>query len=147
MVSSTVRRQTTPTRRKGVAPFVQALLNDLAGQVIVIGDGAPMYRSRVVHPLLADGAAKRLHLERLPGYALDLNPDEGVWNNRNSLGERPPAVGRPMNSLGGSLPGYEEKWADRREFDWACPAGKQRSRLPMVIPHLHYLSVWRWSPC
>ena len=29
---------------------------------------------------LADGAAQRLHLERLPGYAPDLNPDEGVWN-------------------------------------------------------------------
>src|SRR6478672_6366491 len=29
---------------------------------------------------LAHGAAKRLHLERLPGYAPDLNPDEGVWN-------------------------------------------------------------------
>src|SRR6266702_4407177 len=29
---------------------------------------------------LAGGAAKRLHLERLPGYAPDLNPQEGVWN-------------------------------------------------------------------
>ncbi len=26
------------------------------------------------------GAAKRLHLEQLPGYAPDLNPDEGIWN-------------------------------------------------------------------
>lgn len=26
------------------------------------------------------GAAKRLHLEPLPGYAPDLNPDEGIWN-------------------------------------------------------------------
>ena len=22
-----------------------------------------------------------MHLERLPGYALDLNPDEGIWND------------------------------------------------------------------
>jgi len=29
---------------------------------------------------LARGAARRLHLERLPGYAPDLNPEEGVWN-------------------------------------------------------------------
>src|SRR5438045_8595851 len=28
----------------------------------------------------AAGAAKRIHLERLPGYAPDLNPQEGVWN-------------------------------------------------------------------
>jgi transposase len=25
-------------------------------------------------------AGPRLHLEQLPGYAPDLNPDEGVWN-------------------------------------------------------------------
>jgi transposase len=34
----------------------------------------------VVKDFLAAGAAKRLHLERLPGYAPDLNPDEGIWN-------------------------------------------------------------------
>jgi transposase len=27
------------------------------------------------------GAAKRLHLERLSGYAPGLNPDEGIWND------------------------------------------------------------------
>ena len=26
------------------------------------------------------GAAKRLHLEQLPGYAPEPNPDEGIWN-------------------------------------------------------------------
>ena len=26
------------------------------------------------------GASRRLQLERLPGYAPDLNPDEGGWN-------------------------------------------------------------------
>jgi len=30
--------------------------------------------------LLAAGAAKRLLLERLPAYAPELNPAEGVWN-------------------------------------------------------------------
>ena len=29
---------------------------------------------------LAGGVAARLQLERLPGYAPELNPDEGVWN-------------------------------------------------------------------
>jgi hypothetical protein len=28
---------------------------------------------------LAQGATKRLRLEQLPGYAPDLNPDEGIW--------------------------------------------------------------------
>ena len=30
---------------------------------------------------LSEGAAQRLHLERLPSYAPDLNPDEGVWRH------------------------------------------------------------------
>lgn len=29
---------------------------------------------------LAEEASQRLRLEQLPGYAPDLNPDEGVWN-------------------------------------------------------------------
>ena len=29
---------------------------------------------------LAEGASRRLQLERLPGYAPDLSPDEGVWS-------------------------------------------------------------------
>jgi transposase len=38
--------------------------------------------------LLKRGAAKRLYLERRPGYAPDLNPDEGIWNylKRGELG-------------------------------------------------------------
>ena len=30
-------------------------------------------------PFLVNGAAQRLHLERLPAYAPDLNPGEGLW--------------------------------------------------------------------
>jgi transposase len=30
---------------------------------------------------LASGAEDRLKLEQLPGYAPDLNPDEGVWKH------------------------------------------------------------------
>ena len=28
---------------------------------------------------MAQGAARRIRLEQLPGYAPELNPDEGVW--------------------------------------------------------------------
>jgi hypothetical protein len=30
---------------------------------------------------LASGASSRLQLEQLPGYAPDLNPDEGIWKH------------------------------------------------------------------
>jgi hypothetical protein len=33
-----------------------------------------------IEDFLKRGAAKRLHLEQLPGYAPDLNLDEGIWN-------------------------------------------------------------------
>ncbi len=45
----------------------------------MIWDGAPIHRSRAVREYLAQGAARRIQLEQLPGYAPELNPDEGVW--------------------------------------------------------------------
>ena len=45
----------------------------------MIWDGSPIHRSRVVKDYLAGGAARRIHLEPLPAYAPDLNPDEGIW--------------------------------------------------------------------
>ena len=64
----------------GVVGFLQALLDQIVGHVTVIWDGAPIHRSQVIKAFLRDGAAHRLHLEQLPGYAPDLNPDEGIWN-------------------------------------------------------------------
>jgi transposase len=32
-----------------------------------------------VKDLLSSGAAARIHLEQLPGYAPELNPAEGIW--------------------------------------------------------------------
>ena len=46
----------------------------------MIWDGAPIHRAQPVKDFLARGAAAWLHLEQLPGYAPELNPDEGVWN-------------------------------------------------------------------
>ena len=48
--------------------------------MLLIWDGSPIHRGRAVKEFLSAGAANRLHLERLPGYAPDLNPDEGIWN-------------------------------------------------------------------
>jgi transposase len=47
---------------------------------MVIWDGSPIHKGQPIQDYLARGAAKRLHLEQLPGYAPDLNPDEGIWN-------------------------------------------------------------------
>lgn len=67
-------------RGPAVVAFLRQLLRQLPGRLLVIWDGASIHHGRAVKDFLAAGAAKRLHLERLPAYAPDLNPDEGVWN-------------------------------------------------------------------
>ena len=67
-------------RSEDVVRFLRLLLRKIAGKLLVIWDGAPIHRGHVVKAFLARGAAKRLHLEQLPGYAPELNPDEGIWN-------------------------------------------------------------------
>jgi len=64
----------------GVVGFLRVLLRKIPGRLLVMWDGAPIHRGQAVKDFLQRGAAKRLHLERLPGYAPDLNPDEGIWN-------------------------------------------------------------------
>jgi transposase len=63
-----------------VVGFLRVLLRKLTGKILVIWDGAPIHRSQAVKGFLKRGAAKRLRLDRLPGYAPDLNPDEGIWS-------------------------------------------------------------------
>jgi transposase len=62
-----------------VVRFLRHLLRHLAGKLLVIWDGSPIHRCQAVKDFLAQGDAGRLHLEPLPGYAPDTNPDEGVW--------------------------------------------------------------------
>ena len=62
-----------------VVDFLQQLLDQVSGQLLVVWDGISIHRSRVVKEFLAAGAAQRLWLEQLPGYAPELNPDEGIW--------------------------------------------------------------------
>ena len=63
-----------------IVRFLQHLLRQIPGKLLVIWDGAPIHRAQPVKDFLAQGAAARLHLEHLPGYAPDLNPDEGLWH-------------------------------------------------------------------
>jgi transposase len=62
-----------------VVAFLEHLRREVPGRMVRIWDGAPIHRSHTIQEFLANGAAQRLHLERLPAYAPELNPDEGVW--------------------------------------------------------------------
>jgi transposase len=62
-----------------VVAFLEHLLREVPGRMVIIWDGAPIHRSHVMQEFLANGAAQRLHLERLPAYAPELNPGEDLW--------------------------------------------------------------------
>jgi transposase len=63
-----------------VVGFLQHLLEHIPGKLLVVWDGISTHRSRAVKDYLSAGAAQRVWLEQLPGYAPELNPDEGIWS-------------------------------------------------------------------
>ena len=63
-----------------VVRFLKHLLRQIPGELLVIWAGSPIHRGQPIKDFLAQGGAKRIRLEQLPGYAPDLNPDEGIWN-------------------------------------------------------------------
>lgn len=65
---------------EGVVRFLQQMLSQIPGLLLVIWDGSPIHRGQPVKDFLATEEGQRLWVEQLPGYAPDLNPDEGVWN-------------------------------------------------------------------
>jgi transposase len=62
-----------------VVAFLEHLLREMSGRMVIIWDGAPIHRSHLIQEFLAHGAVPRLHLERLPAYTPELNPGEGPW--------------------------------------------------------------------
>ena len=74
-----------------VAVFLRALLRLLRGHVIVILDGCTIHKGPDVRTVLQ--RCPRLHIERFPGYAPELNPDEFVWTHFKAA----LANGRPDN--------------------------------------------------
>jgi transposase len=62
-----------------VVGFLEHLLRLIPGPMVIMWDGAPVHRRHTIREFLTNGAALRLHLERLPAYAPELNPGEGLW--------------------------------------------------------------------
>jgi transposase len=60
--------------------FLRHLRQQLKCKLLVAWDGSPIHRNEV-RTYLANRGANYIHLEQLPAYAPDLNPDEGGWQN------------------------------------------------------------------
>jgi transposase len=74
-----VHSQESALNSADVVAFLEHLLREGPGRMVIIWDGAPIHRSQVIQAFLANGTAQRIHVERLPAYAPDLNPGEGLW--------------------------------------------------------------------
>ena len=82
-----------------VYDFLWYLMRHLRGHVIVVWDGASIHDPKSLSELLRQ--YPRLHLERLPAYAPQLNPIEAAWHAT----KHPLANGRPedIHDLGRAL--------------------------------------------
>lgn len=64
-------------RQEQVIAFLRHLLRHLRGTVLVVWDHLGAHRGRILRHWLR--RCRRLHLEFLPGYAPELNPNEYGW--------------------------------------------------------------------
>jgi transposase len=62
-----------------IVAFLDHVLREMPGRLVILWDGAPIHRSQCIQEFLANGAAQRIQVERLPAYAPELNPVEGLW--------------------------------------------------------------------
>ena len=71
-----------PDNKKVNGPYLVAFLRQLRrhlpGPILLVWDGSPIHRSKVVQRYLE--RHPNIYIEPLPAYAPELNPDEGVWS-------------------------------------------------------------------
>ena len=83
-------RLLTRVQRRAIrGPDCVTLLKRIRGhagpKLLVIWDGSPIPRCDEVAWYLADTAPGMVQVERLPGYAPELNPEEGVWEHAKDV--------------------------------------------------------------
>jgi hypothetical protein len=71
-----------------VVAFLEHLRREVPGRMLLIRDGAPIHRSHTIQEFLGNGASLCLHLERLPAYGPELNPEEGLWQQGKGVERR-----------------------------------------------------------
>ncbi len=111
-------------RSAEVIRFLKHLLRHIPGKLLILWDGAPIHRSKAIQQFLSEGAAARIHLERFPGYAPELDPEEAIWRHPKRVKLR-------------NLCCCADLQETRREFRAACQRLRQK-------PHI-IQSCWRHS--
>jgi transposase len=73
--------QHTVINEKIVVEFLSHLLMRFNDRLLVVWDGSPIHKkSNFVQSFIYAIGESHLSVEQFPGYAPDLNPTEGLWN-------------------------------------------------------------------
>jgi hypothetical protein len=95
-------------------------LRKTSGKLLLIWDGSPIHRGHEVKDFRQQRCPKRLHLEHLPGYVPDLNPDEGIWNYREASSSWAMSAVLCLNHLSVALIRERERLRHKREIIRSC---------------------------
>jgi transposase len=79
------RVQRRAIRGPDCVTFLKRIREHLRPKLLVTWDGTPIPRCDEVAWYLADTAPGMVPVERLPGYAPELNPEEGVWEHAKNV--------------------------------------------------------------
>lgn len=72
--------QREPFDSGAVIEFLKHLMWYIKGKLGIIWDGASIHRSEEIRAFLRQAGRGRIELVRLPAYAPELNPVEGIWS-------------------------------------------------------------------
>lgn len=106
-----------------VITFVRHLLRRIPGMIFLFWDGLNTHRSQKTRAALAEHRA-RLRVYRLPAYAPELNPDEGLWawmKQHALAGQCPPNVDILEQSIRQALRRLRRRPQIIRSFFHRCP--------------------------
>ena len=114
-------------QQQEVCAFLRHLLRHLRGHVFLLWDGGRPHTGRLVKELVR--RIPRLHPLRFPGYAPELNPDEGVW--KLAKGMLANGCPKDRSELGASLTQALQSIRQNRKNLRACI---NHSGLPYFLP-------------
>ncbi len=99
-----------------VVQFLRHLLRHLRGHVVLLWDGGPIHKRRLVRDFI--GRQPRLHVHPFPAYAPELNPDEFVWTHakRDLSNSAPRDIGALTQQLRRSM----RRLQGSQRLLWSC---------------------------
>jgi transposase len=103
--------------------FVRHLLRRIPGVIFLFWDGLNTHRSKKTSAALLEYRS-RLRIYRLPAYAPELNPDEGLWGwmkHHALAGQCPPNLETLEHSIRLALRRLRRRPSVIRSFFYRCP--------------------------